>query len=85
VACFHVAALSLRAMSAVRVLRRLRIDNPNTCGSSDPVPVAETRKEIMDMLSGWHEIQYAANKKPVVAKVTNEQGDCKQLKKGGLL
>src|ERR1044071_2094463 len=35
--------------------------------------LAELRQRLRQMLLEWHENQYAADKKPVVAKVTNEQ------------
>jgi DNA-binding transcriptional regulator YiaG len=40
--------------------------------SLDDINLADLRKELKEMLSEWHDIQYA-QKKPLVAIVTNEQ------------
>jgi DNA-binding transcriptional regulator YiaG len=39
----------------------------------DDINLSQLRKEIMEMLREWHEVQYASEKPRVVATVTNEQ------------
>ncbi|HET6843205.1 MAG TPA: hypothetical protein VFK06_16245 [Candidatus Angelobacter sp.] len=39
----------------------------------DDTNLSQLRKEIMEMLREWHEVQYASEKPRVVATVTNEQ------------
>ncbi len=39
----------------------------------DDINLSGLRKRIQEMLSEWHEAQYASSKKPVVATVTNDE------------
>lgn len=39
----------------------------------DDANLSELRQRLKQLLLEWHEKQYAADKKPVIAKVTNEQ------------